>query len=167
MKLKDVIVPQRRIENRIFVIRGQKVMLGPDLAELYGIETRVLMQGVKRNRERFPVDFMFALTRPEILRISQIVTSLKYSKSVYVFTEQGVAMLSGILNSPRAIQMNIAIMRAFVKLREIVSAHKDLGIKLRELENKVENHDEEIRAIFEAIRLLMAPPENPKRPIGF
>src|SRR5208283_5939049 len=114
MRSKDVIIPQRRIENRIFVIRGHKVMLGPDLAELYGVETRALMQGVKRNRERFPVDFMFALTRPEILRISQIVISLKYSKTVYAFTEEGVAMLSGILNSPRAVQMNIVIMRAFV-----------------------------------------------------
>ena len=139
----------------------------PDLAELYGVETRALMQGVKRNRERFPVDFMFALTRQEILRISQIVISLKYSKSVYAFTEQGVAMLSGILNSPRAVQMNIAIMRAFVKLREILSTHKELVLQLRKLEMKVENHDEEIRAIFEAIRQLMIVPEKPKRPIGF
>ena len=167
MKSKEIIVPQRRIENRIFVLRGHKGMLGPDLAELYGIETRVLMQGVKRNRERFPIDFMFALTRPEILRISQIVISLKYSKSVYAFTEQGVAMLSGILSSPRAVQMNIAIMRAFVKLREILSTHKELVLQLRKLEMKVENHDKEIRAIFEAIRQLMAVPEKPKRPIGF
>jgi ORF6N domain len=125
------------------------------------------MQGVKRNRERFPVDFMFALSRPEILRISQIVTSLKYSKSVYAFTEEGVAMLSGILNSPRAVQMNIAIMRAFVKLREILSTHKELVLKLRQLEKKVENHDGEIQATFEAIRQLMVAPEKPKRPIGF
>lgn len=142
-------------------------MLGPDLAELYRVETRALMQGVKRNRERFPLDFMFALTRPEILRISQIVISLKYSKSVYAFTEQGVAMLSGILNSTRAVQMNIAIMRAFVKLREILSTHKELVLQLRKLEMKVENHDGEIRAIFEAIRQLMIVPERPKRPIGF
>jgi hypothetical protein len=167
MRSKDVIIPQRRIENRIFVIRGHKVMLGPDLAELYGVETRALMQGVKRNRERFPVDFMFALTRPEILRISQIVISLKYSKTVYAFTEEGVAMLSGILNSPRAVQMNIVIMRAFVRLREILSTHKALTLKLKQLEMKVENHDEEIRAIFEAIRQLMVVPEKPKRPIGF
>jgi ORF6N domain len=125
------------------------------------------MQGVKRNRDRFPIDFMFALTRPEILRISQIVISLKYSKSVYVFTEQGVAMLSGILSSPRAVQMNIVIMRAFVKLREILSTHKELVLQLRKLEMKVENHDEEIQAIFEAIRQLMIVPEKPKRPIGF
>ena len=125
------------------------------------------MQGVKRNRERFPMDFMFALTRPEILRISQIVISLKYSKSVYAFTEQGVAMLPGILNSPRAVQMNIAMMRAFVKLREILSAHKELVLKLRQLEMKVENHGGEIRVIFEAIRQLTAVPEKQKRPIGF
>jgi len=167
VKPKSEIVPKELIENRIFVIRGHKVMLGPDLAELYRVETRALMQGVKRNRERFPLDFMFALTRPEILRISQIVISLKYSKSVYAFTEQGVAMLSGILNSTRAVQMNIAIMRAFVKLREILSTHKELVLQLRKLEMKVENHDGEIRAIFEAIRQLMIVPEKPKRPIGF
>ncbi|MGA9408248.1 MAG: ORF6N domain-containing protein [Bacteroidota bacterium] len=167
MKSKEIIVPQRRIENRIFILRGHKVMLGPDLAELYGIETRALMQGVKRNRERFPIDFMFALTRKEILRISQIVISLKYSKSVYAFTEEGVAMLSGVLNSPRAVQMNIAIMRAFVKLREILLTHKELALKLRQLEMKVEKHDGEIEAIFQAIRQLMVLPDEPKRPIGF
>ena len=110
MKLKDSIIPKSTIESQILVIRGHKVILGSDLANLYGIETRVLMQAVKRNRERFPMDFMFALTRNEIRSISQIVTSLKYSKAVYAFTEQGVVMLSGLVNSPRAIQMNIAIM---------------------------------------------------------
>jgi hypothetical protein len=142
-------------------------MLGPHLAELYGIETRVLMQAVKRNRDRFPDDFMFPLTRTEILSMSQSVTSLKYSKAVYVFTEQGVSMLSSVLNSPRAIQMNIAIMRAFVKLREIVSTHKELAMKLKQLEIRIERHDEEIQAIFEAIRQLMTPPDPPKRRIGF
>jgi hypothetical protein len=126
------------------------------------------MQAVKRNRDRFPDDFMFPLTRTEILSMSQSVTSLKYSKAVYVFTEQGVSMLSSVLNSPRAIQMNIAIMRAFVKLRGILSTHKELAMKLKQLEMKIERHDEEIQAIFEAIRQLMAPPpERPKRPIGF
>ena len=167
MKSKSEIIPLGPIENRIFVIRGRKVMLGAHLAELYGIETRVLMQAVKRNKRRFPEDFMFSLMREEILRVSQIVTSLKYSNAVYAFTEQGVAMLSSVLHSERAIDMNIAIMRAFVKLREILSMHKELTFTLKQLETKVEKHDEEIRAIFEAIRQLMALPERPKRPIGF
>lgn len=161
------IVASEAIEHKIFLIRGQKVILGPDLAELYGIETRVLMQAVKRNGDRFPEDFMLSLTREEILRISQFVTSLKYSKAVYAFTEQGVAMLSSVLNSPRAIQMNIAIVRAFVKLREILSTHKELALKLKQLEMKIEKHDEEIHAIFEAIRKLMTPPEPEKKRIGF
>jgi hypothetical protein len=143
MTKATMLVPEV-IENRILLVRGQKVMLGPHLAELYGIETRVLMQAVKRNRDRFPDDFMFPLTRTEILSMSQSVTSLKYSKAVYVFTEQGVSMLSSVLNSPRAIQMNIAIMRAFVKLREIVSSHKELAMKLKQLEIRIERHDEEI-----------------------
>lgn len=161
------IVPQEVIERKIFLVRGQKVMLGPHLAELYGVETRVLMQAVSRNIQRFPEDFMFELTRDEIMRISQFVTSLKYSKSVYAFTEQGVAMLSSVLRSQRAIQMNIAIMRAFVKLREILSTNKELAYTLKELEAKIEKHDEEIQAIFEAIHRLMQPGEKPKRQIGF
>lgn len=165
-KRLDIVVPEA-IGRKILLIRGQKVMLGPHLAELYGIETRVLMQAVRRNIDRFPEDFMFPLTREEILRISQFVTSLKYSKAVYAFTEQGVAMLSSVLNSPRAIQMNIAIMRAFVKLRQILSTHKELALKLKQLEMKIEKHDEEIHAIFEAIRKLMTPVEPPKKRIGF
>lgn len=165
-KQLDLIAPEV-VERRILLIRGQKVMLGPHLAELYGIETRVLMQAVKRNSDRFPEDFMFPLTREEILRISQSVTSLKYSKDVYAFTEQGVAMLSSVLNSPIAIQMNIAIMRAFVKLREILSTHKELALKLKQLEMKIEKHDEEIHAIFEAIRKLMEPTEKPRKQISF
>jgi hypothetical protein len=165
-KQLDIIVPEA-VEHMILLMRGQKVMLGPHLAELYGIETRVLMQAVKRNSDRFPEDFMFYLTREEILRISQFVTSLKYSKAVYAFTEQGVAMLSSVLHSPRAIQMNIAIMRAFVKLRGILSTHRELALKLKQLEMKIEKHDDEIHVIFEAIRKLMIPPEPPKKRIGF
>lgn len=125
------------------------------------------MQAVQRNRDRFPNDFMFPLTREEILRISQFVTSLKYSKAVYAFTEQGVAMLSSVLRSERAVQMNIAIMRAFVKFRKILSTHKELAQKLAELERKIEKHDTHIQAIFEALRQLMQPEEKPKRQIGF
>ena len=163
------LVPVERIERAILLIRGQKVMLDRDLANLYGVETRVLNQAVRRNIQRFPEDFMFELTRNEIQRISQIVTSskIKYSKRVHAFTEQGVAMLSTVINSDRAIQVNIAIMRAFVRLREVVSTHKKRELKLRELERKIEKHDESIEAIFEAIRQLMTPPEEPRRKIGF
>lgn len=161
-------VPQEVIEQKISLIRGKKVMIDKDLAELYGVQTKVLNQAVKRNLKRFPADFRFHLSRKEILRMSQIVTSLKFYKSVSVFTEQGVAMLSGVLNSNRAIYVNIAIMRTFVKLRRIITANRQLASKLAELERKIEKHDSEIHAIFEAIRQLMAPPqEKPRRKIGF
>lgn len=161
-KVMKNLIPQEVVEQKIFMIRGHKVMLDKDLAELYGVKTRVLNQAVKRNIKRFPGDFRFNLSREEIGRISQIVTSLKFYKSVSVFTEQGVAMLSSVLKSERAIQVNIAIMRAFVKLRQIISTHKELAHKLSELERKIEKHDADIQAIFEAIRQLMAPPEKPK-----
>jgi len=162
------LIPGEVIEQRIFLMRNQKVMLSSHLADLYGVQTRVLMQAVRRNIDRFPEDFAFSLKRKEILRISQIVTSLKYSKSVYAFTEQGVAMLSSVLRSKQAMQVNIAIMRAFVKLRQILYAHKELAHKLKELEHKIEKHDAEIQAIFEAIRQFMEPLPVPKKPqIGF
>ncbi len=153
-----IIVPDEVIERKIFVIRGQKVMLDKDLARLYGVETKVLNQAVKRNIDRFPQDFMFSLTREEIIRMSQSVTSLKFSKNINVFTEQGVAMLSSVLRSKKAIHVNIAIMRAFVKLRMILSTHKELIYKLDELERKIGKHDEAIQSIFEVIRQLMKPP---------
>ena len=162
------LIPQEVIESKIFMVRGCKVMLDRDLAILYGVKTKVLNQAVKRNIKRFPVDFMFCLSRGEILRMSQFVTSLKYHKSVSVFTEQGVAMLSSVLNSERAILVNIQIMRAFVKIRKILITHKELAHKLAELERKIDKHDADIRLIFEAIRQLMEPPpEKPKRQIGF
>ena len=142
-------------------------MLDRDLAMLYGVETRALNQAIKRNSDRFPEDFMFVLTREEIMRISQSVISsseLKYSKTVYAFTEQGVAMLSSVLNSPRAIQVNIAIMRAFVQLRAILSSHADLARKLEKLEKK---YDAQFRVVFDAIRQLMIPPDRPHKRIGF
>ncbi len=148
-------------------------MLDRGLARLYGVETRVMNQAIRRNIERFPEDFMFRLTREEIMRISQFVISsehpgvktLKFSKSVMAFTEHGVAMLSSVLNSPRAIQVNIQIMRTFAKLREIISQHKDLARRLDELEKK---YDTQFKVVFDAIRQLMAPPEQkpPKRRIG-
>ena len=169
---KTEIIPVERIETYIFLIRGQKVMLDFHLAELYNIPTKVLVQAVKRNLGRFPQDFCFQLTESEDKRLrSQIVTSKSGRGGrrylPYVFTEEGVAMLSSVLHSERAIQMNVAIMRAFVKLRGVISAHKELAQKLFELEQRIEKHDEHIRAIFEAIRQLMQPPEKPKRQIGF
>jgi len=165
--MSKVLIPVERIEQKILLLRGQKALLDRDLAALYGVETRALNQAVKRNRDRFPPDFMFQLTRDEIMRISQSVISspeLKYSNTVYAFTEQGVAMLSGVLNSPRAIQVNIAIMRAFVRLRQLLATHADLARKLDELEKK---YDEQFRVVFEALRELMNPPEPPRKGIGF
>ena len=178
------LVLQRIIENRIFLIRGHKVMLDKDLATLYGVPTKRLNEQVRRNMRRFPHDFMFQLTRAEVESLRSQFATLnepidkkgvmdskrgKHQKyPPYVFTEQGVAMLSSILNSERAVQVNIIIMRTFVKLREILLTHKELAQKLTELENKIEKHDGEIQAIFEAIRQLMAPPpEKPKPRIGF
>jgi len=167
------LIPVERIERSILLIRRQKVMLDRDLAQLYGVETRVLNQAVRRNIDRFPQDFMFSLTREEIMRISQFVISsahpgvktLKFSKNVMAFTEHGVAMLSSVLNSPRAVQVNIQIMRTFAKLREIISLNKDLARRLDELEKK---YDAQFKIVFDAIRQLMAPPQpEPKKPIGF
>ena len=153
------------------MIRGQKVMVDSDLADLYRVPTKVFNQAVKRNLKRFPKDFMFRLTANEmkILR-SQIVTSSWGGRRTlpYAFTEQGVAMLSSVLNSERAVQVNIAIMRAFVKLREILTTHRELAEKIAELENKYRRHDDKIQAVFDAIRELIEPPQvSPKRRIGF
>ncbi|OGV74772.1 MAG: hypothetical protein A3K19_11030 [Lentisphaerae bacterium RIFOXYB12_FULL_65_16] len=161
------VLPPERIERAILFVRGHKVMLDRDLAVLYGVETRVLNQAVRRNARRFPPDFMFELERDEIARISQFVTSspnLRFSKRVCAFTEQGVAMLSGVLNSDRAVEVNIAIMRAFVRLRELLASNAELAHKLDELEAK---YDAQFQAVFEAIRQLMAPPDPPRRRIGF
>ena len=163
------IVPMERVEQSIYLIRGQKVMLDRDLATLYDVETRVLNQAVKRNENRFPSDFMFELTREEIMRISQFVISsegpdIKYSKRVLAFTEQGVAMLSSILKSDRAVEVNIAIMRTFVKLRQMLESNTELSNRLDDLESK---YDEQFRMVFEAIRELMIPPDPKKNPIGF
>jgi len=170
-KQSPAVVPVELIEKKIYLIRGHKVMLSADLAKLYGVEVRVLVQAVKRNIERFPEDFMFQLSQEEYENLkSQIVTSSwggARRARPYAFTEQGVAMLSSVLRSERAIQVNIAIMRAFVRLRQIFSTHKELAYKLAELERKIEKHDEEIKAIFEAIRRLMMAPKKPKRKIGF
>ncbi len=165
------LIPPELIERKIYLIRGQKVMLDNDLAELYGVETFNLNKAVKRNIERFPQDFMFQLTREEYnsLRFQfGILKRGQHSKYLpYAFTEQGVAMLSSVLRGKQAVQVNIAIMRTFVKLREILSTHKELAHKLAQLEQKIEKHDEEIKVVFDAIRQLMTPPETKKKKIGF
>ncbi|MBI3353699.1 MAG: ORF6N domain-containing protein [Nitrospirae bacterium] len=161
----------RLLKGKYFLIHRQKVMLSMHLADLYGVETRVLNQAVRRNINRFHEDFMFQLkdSEAEQLVSQNVIPHKKYFGGFlpYAFTEQGVAMLSSVLNSERAILVNIAIMRAFVKLREMLSTNKELAYKLAELERKIERHDEEIKAIFNAIRQLMAPPEPKKRKIGF
>jgi hypothetical protein len=160
------LVPIELIASKIYLIRGIKVMLDRDLAELYGAETRVLNQAVSRNIERFPEDFMLSLTREEILGISQIVISseIKFSKSVRCFTEQGVAMLSSVLRSKRAVQVNIQIMRAFTQLRKMLSTHEDLKRKIESMEKK---YDEQFQIVFEAIKQLIETDEKPKKKIGF
>jgi len=163
---KKALVPAEVIVTKIIFLRGEKVLLDRDLAELYGVETRVLNQAVGRNKKRFPEDFMFTLTREEITRISQSVTSskIKFSKRVTAFTEQGVAMLSSVLNSDRAIEANIAIMRAFVQLRQMIASNEELARKLDELEEK---YDEQFRIVFDAIRALIEHDERPPKKIGF
>ena len=183
-------IPVSRVVQAIRVLRGEKVLLDSDLALLYGVETRVLNQAVKRNADRFPSDFMFQLNDEEMEQVSQFVIPLREgsvgnalldsSQIVmssrkhrgkryrhYAFTEQGVAMLSSVLNSQRAVRVNIAIMRAFVKLRQMIDTNRELAHKFSELERRVGKHDEEIAAILEAIRQLMAPPEKARREIGF
>jgi hypothetical protein len=163
-----LVIPGERIERAILLIRGQKVMLDADLAELYGVATKVLNRAVRRNLSRFPQDFMFELTRKEAenLRI-HFGTSSRWGGRRYnplAFTEQGVAMLSSVLRSRRAVQVNIAIMRAFVKLREMLASHRDLARRLEEMEKK---YDAQFRVVFDAIRELMRPPEKPRGRIGF
>jgi len=162
---REIALPLEIVERKILLVHGQKVMLDRDLAALYGVETRVLNQAVRRNLGRFPADFMFGLSRDEILSISQFVTSLKFSKTVFVFTEQGVAMLSGILNSPRAVQANIQIMRAFVKLRRLLAGQAEISRKLESMELK---YDAQFRDVFDAIMELMDSKEiRKRRKIGF
>ena len=168
MDSSQSLIPVEKIEMAILLIRGQKVMLDADLAALYGVETKVLVQAVKRNLVRFPEDFMFQLSQEEfaILR-SQIVTSSDWGGRrypPYAFTEQGVAMLSSVLRSQRAIQVNIEIMRAFIRLRKMLATHAELARKLDALEKK---YDAQFKQVFDAIRQLMAPPEPKRRALGF
>jgi hypothetical protein len=169
--MKQEIIPAKRIMQSIYLLREEKVLLDSDLAALDGVATKVLNQAVKRNAARFPDDFMFRLSADEIgLLRSQIVTlkrgqHRKYRP--YAFTEQGVAMLSSVLKSDRAVKVNIAIMRAFVRLRRTLETNREFARKFSELEKHVGKHDDEIVAIIDAIRQLMAPPPRPRREIGF
>jgi hypothetical protein len=160
-------LPAKRIERTILVLRGEKVLLDVDIALLYGVETRALIQAMKRNRARFPSDFMFQLTPEEIenLRSQSVISSWGGRRyRPYAFTEQGVAMLSSILRSERAVRVNIEIMRAFVRLRQVMSTQADLLRRLDELEQR---YDAQFKAVFDALRQLMPPPEAARKRIGF
>ena len=170
--MKSPIIPLERIQRAIYLIRQEKVMIDRDLAPLYGVTTGNLNKAVKRNVSRFPADFMFQLSPEEAQSLSFQSGSLKRSQHFkylpYAFTEQGVAMLSSVLRSERAVQVNVAIMRAFVQLRRVLASHTELARKLAELEKKIEGHDTAIRSLFDAIRQLMAPPPpGTGREIGF
>lgn len=183
LAVSDVATPAESIAQRIYVMRGVKAMLDMDLAELYGVETKALNRAVKRNLARFPDDFMFQLTAEEYEQFSALTLRCQFGTSKtdavtndgrggrrylpYAFTEQGVAMLSSVLSSPRAVQVNIVIMRAFVRLREVLSSQSEFAHRLEELERKVGDHGIEIEAVFDAIRGLMDTPNRPKRQIGF
>ncbi|MCX6235357.1 MAG: ORF6N domain-containing protein [Bacteroidetes bacterium] len=165
---KSIILREENIANFIYIIRGEKVMLDVDLANLYGIETRVLKQAVRRNLKRFPDDFMFTLTEEEIgWVVSQNVIpsrSLFGGAKPFAFTEQGVAMLSSVVNNNKAIQVNIAIMRTFVQFRKMLGTHKELALKLEQLEQK---YDEQFKIVFTAIKQLISQEKNPIKKIGY
>lgn len=168
---KDVLVPHEVITDRIYLIRGQKVMLDKDLALLYRIQTRYLKRAVRRNIKRFPSDFMFVLNDEEMNAMGcQFGTPpniLFGGYKPFAFTEHGILMLSSVLSSEQAVQINILIMRAFIKLRNLLATHKELAHNLGQLEEKVGKHDKQIMALFEAIHQLMEPPPKPIRKIGF
>ena len=168
---KVSLIPSECVEHSILLLRGHKVMLDADLAKLYGVETKMLNRAVKRNLDRFPKDFMFQLSEKEVENLRFHFGTSNWGGrrySPYVFTEQGVAMLSSVLNSKRAAQANIAIMRTFVRLREMIVSNKVLATKLAQLESKIENQGSDIKTLFAAIHQLMEPPPTPPgRKIGF
>ena len=171
--MANIIISDEVITSKIYLIRGMKVMIDKDLAELYSVPNKVLNQAVKRNIKRFPEDFMFELNYDEYKALrSQIVTLKKgrgeHSKYLpFVFTEQGVAMLSSVLNSDRAIMVNIQIIRIFTKMRELLMTHKDILLKLEKIERKVLDHDEKIKLIFEYLKKLLIQPKQERKQIGF
>ena len=160
------------IEDKIFLVRGQKVLLDADLAALYGVEVRALNQAVKRNKQRFPLDFFFQLTTEESkgLRSQSVISNISRGGrryAPYVFTEHGAIMAASVLNSPRAVEMSIFVVRAFLRLRDTLASHKALAAKLTQLEQRLATHDNKIVAIVKAIHELAMPPEKPVRRIGF
>lgn len=165
------LIPQEVIEQKIFLIRGKKVMLDRDLAELYGVETKYLNRQVRRNIQRFPEEFSFRLNKQEKIELVTIChrfKTMKHSTSLpYVFTEHGVAMLASVLNSERAVKISIAIIKTFVRLREIIYSHKELLLRLQALEVKYANHDNKIIEIFKAIQQLLQPPKENRVITGF
>jgi hypothetical protein len=166
------LIPVERIEQAILLMRGQKVMLDADLALLYGVETGHLVRAVKRNADRFPEDFAFQLTRKEFtdLKCQTGISSSSWGgrrKLPWAFTEQGVAMRSSVLRSPRAVRVNVEIMRTFVRLRQLLVSHADLARRLDELERKFREHDEQFVIVFDAIRQLLQPPKTPPSEIGY
>ena len=170
--VKALMIPDELVMNKIYIIRGQKIMLDRDLAELYQVETRVLNQAVRRNIDRFPKDFMFQLTEKEFENWkSQFVISnsekMGLRKRPLAFTEQGVSMLSGVLNSETAIGVHIQIIRVFAKMRELLLTHKDILLQLEKIEKKLTSHDEDIQLIFQYLKQLLNPPQPPRRKIGF
>ena len=170
IKKLELVLPDEVVMNKIYLIRGQKVMLDSDLAEMYGVETKVLKQAVKRNIDRFPGDFMFEMTNEELESLrSQIVTSKRGGTRYkpFAFTEQGVAMLSSILNSSVAIQVNIQIIRIFTKMRAMLLTNKDILLKLETLEKDVTANKQDIENIFEALKQLLTPPAEKRIRIGF
>ena len=166
------VVPLERVERAILILRGHRVILDSDLAALYGVETRRLNEQVKRNEARFPEDFAFQLTPEEFDHLkSQVATSSRQwggrRKLPFAFTEHGALMAASVLNSPKAVEMSILVVRAFVRLRQILASNRQLAAKLNELERRIAAHDKNIVALFQAVRSLMAVPEKPKRRIGF
>lgn len=165
------LVPTELIERGILVLRGHKVMLDADLAVIYGTSTKAFNQAIKRNLARFPGDFMFRLTpaeKAEVVTNCDHLSRLKYSPTLpMAFTEHGAIMAASVLNSPKAVEMSVLVVRAFVKLREIIATHRQLAVKLAELERRLSTHDKQIVVLFDAIRELMTPPVKPKRRIGF
>ena len=172
MPVQSIIIPSERIEKLILLIRGQKIILDADLAELYGVTTKRLNEQVKRNVARFPDDFVFQLTKSEKLKVVAIcdhLANLKFSRTnPYAFTEHGAIMAASVLNTPKAVDISVLVVRTFVKLRQVLSTHTELRHKLTDLEARLDGHDHSIQALIDAIHQLMEPPANDKKlPIGF
>ena len=168
---KVMLIPDEVVMNKIIIIRGIKVIVDRDLAELYGVTTKRLNEQVKRNRKRFPEDFMFQLTQDEktdVVANCDHLVNLKFSPNLpFVFTEHGAVMLASVLNSQRAIEVNIQIVRVFSRMRELLLTHKDILLQLEKIEKKLTSHDDDIALIFEYLKQLLNPPQIPRRKIGF